>query len=113
MVMTVLVADPALEQRRTALKSANAVRLKRAEAKDQVKAGELELAELIEHPPDWMLTATIGSVVQWEHGIGRWRAGRILSGLTTPATRIGTLGERTRAKIAQRFRDTAPGGRWT
>lgn len=111
MVMVMLIDEPALAQRQAALKSANRIRFRRADAKAEIKRGELDLAELLLAPPEWMLTAKIGDVVLWEPGVGRWRAGRILSGLATPAARVERLGEPTRRRIATRLREASP--RWT
>lgn len=108
--MVVLMDEPALAQRQAALRNANRVRVRRAEAKLDIKDGELDLAVLLQDPPEWMLTAKIGDVVLWEPGVGRWRAGRILTGLATPAARVEKLGEPTRRRIALRLREASP--RW-
>lgn len=107
--MTVMLMDePALAQRRAALQNANRVRVTRADAKKEVIAGKRDVTLLIEDPPTWMLTAKIGDVLEWEPGIGRWRAGRVLNGLARANARLETLSEGTRLRIVARFRETTP-----
>ena len=107
--MTVMMMDePALAQRRAALLRANDVRFKRADAKRDVTAGKLDLTELLYDVPVWLRTAKVGDVLEWEPGIGRWRASRVLNGLARANARLDTLSLATRLRIVARFRETTP-----
>jgi hypothetical protein len=100
--------DPQIAQREAALAKGNRIRTARKQIKEELAAGERELAELILDPPDAILTAKVGDVLEWMPGIGYWRAGKILGpGSESPgvgrAVRVGHLSERTRDRIAARL----------
>lgn len=95
------------EQRARALQSANQIRLRRAELRREAKAGKVDIADVIESPPDWLLTAQVGMVVEFAPGVGEWRARRILMGLAARTTRVDRLGAATRRRIANRVREMA------
>jgi hypothetical protein len=116
--MVMMMDGPALEQRRAALKRANRVRYARAELKRQIVAGEVDLAELVLDPPEIMLSAKIGDVLEWGYGIGRWRAQRILAGgvpgrppVARANARLEHLSAPTRARIAEAVREIMPPAR--
>jgi hypothetical protein len=75
MVMT----EQQLGQRREALLKANGVRTARAEIKRQLAEGEITLELLLQEPPDAIHNASLGEVLEWAPGIGKWRSGRILA----------------------------------
>lgn len=101
--MTVVV-DQAWEQRHRALQRANAVRTARRMLKEQAKAGEVDVGQLILDPPATLDTAKIGDVVLYAPGIGDWRQMRILVGLARPTARLEMLGIKTRERIVGRLR---------
>lgn len=103
-----LVETPALAQRKTALKRANRIRSARAQMKEQIKSGELDICDLILDPPDDLVSATIGEVVEWAPGIGRWRSTKVLTGVVRPTVRMGELGDYTRQRIVSRVREWGP-----
>jgi hypothetical protein len=114
MVMSTM-ADPAIQdqrliQRDRALQKANEVRVARKELKEQIKAGERTVVDIIESPPAYLSTAPIGDVVMWEPGIGRWRAGKVINGLARMSTPVDRLSPKTRQRIAERLRWLARGG---
>lgn len=104
--MVMMMDDRKLQQRREALQRANMVRLPRAALHRDAKEGRVSVPELIEDPPAVILTAEIGTVVEWAPGVGRWRSKKILDGLTRAQAHVGNLSERTRDRIADRLRDT-------
>lgn len=99
----------ATEQRERALRRANEIRIARKELKARIKAGEVDVADLIEDPLEFVLSASIGEVVMWTPGVGPWRQRQILSGLVSPNKKLEALGARTRSFIAMRLRDQPSG----
>lgn len=102
-----------VEQRDTALQRANDIRLARAEIKRQVNRGELDLAALLIDPPEALLTAQVGDVLMYQHGVGWSRVKKILApGLGSPGcgatTKLGSLGLKTRMRIVDRMELVAP-----
>jgi hypothetical protein len=91
-------------QRHEALQLANGVRLPRAALHRDAKAGRVKVADLIDNPPAVILTAEVGTIVEWAPGVGRWRAKKILAGLARPETTVNHLGASTRRRIASRLR---------
>lgn len=108
--MTALEMDlsPALTQRQLALAQANRIRSARARMKEQIKAGELDVCDLILEPPAVLASAQIGDVVEWAPGIGRWRAQKILGGVVRTAARMESLGDFTRRRVVDRIHEWAP-----
>lgn len=100
-------------QRDTALAEANRIRSARKEIKQQLAHGGVELADLIMDPPDEILTAEIGDVLEWAPGIGRFRAGKILSNghggpIVGRAVKLEHLSTTTRQRIIGRIGLTTP-----
>lgn len=109
----VMMREEQVEQRRHALGKANRIRSARKEIKRQLADGEVELAVLLMEPPDEILTAEVGEVLEWMPGIGRWRAGKILQNphggpIVGRAVRMEHLSLRTREKLCLRIEDTTP-----
>lgn len=101
------------QQRQTALTRANSVRTQRAEIKRELASGELSLAALLNDPPEVILNASIGDVLEWLPGIGRWRCQRILSpGAGSPGVgrmvAVAHLSAASKARILTRFEQHAP-----
>lgn len=106
------------EQRRAALDRANEVRTARKEIKEQLANGELELTDLIQHPPVEVETAELGDVLMWMPGIGRTRVRKILAGGGASwSVLMGHLSYGTRARLSASLEDHAPvavrSSRWT
>jgi hypothetical protein len=105
MVMT----EQQLGQRRNALGKANRVRSDRAEIKRQLVEGEITFDALLAHPPDAIVHATIGEVLLWAPGIGKWRKQRILGQVAIPHTvKIESLSERSKARLAESYEEWVP-----
>jgi hypothetical protein len=105
------------EQRRAALNRANEVRTARKEIKEQLAAGALELAELIQNPPGEVDKAEIGDVLEWMPGIGRTRVRKILaSSGVSRSVQMRYLSGATRGRIIAQLDVYAPvtvRPRWT
>lgn len=109
----VTVSEAQAQQRDRALKSANSVRTQRAELKRQLHAHERELADLLADPPACIRKATIGEVLEWLPGIGKWRAQRILAaGMGSPGVGprvpVFCLSEASKARIVARHEEIRP-----
>lgn len=66
------------QQRMSALRRANTVRVNKKRVRLSCVAGERLVSELIACPPDCCGTAKIGEVVLWVPGIGCVKASRLL-----------------------------------
>lgn len=102
-----------VQQRERALTEANRIRSARRRIKDQLASGEVDLRDLIMDPPDEILTAEIGGVLEWVPGIGRHRATKILSTgnggpIVGRAVKLEHLSSITRARICGRLELTHP-----
>jgi hypothetical protein len=110
----VMVSDAQKEQRNHALKRANGVRSRRAEIKRQLHAREIELEDLLADPPPEILRATIGEVLEWCPGIGKWRSQRILaSGIGNPGVGrmvpVAMLSSASKGRVLARYEEIRPG----
>lgn len=90
------------EQRELARLKANEIRRARKEIKARLACGQLELAALISHPPEEALSAPIGDVLTWMHGIGRYRSDKITKGICRPTLHLADMGDYTRRRIASK-----------
>lgn len=102
-----------VRQRDEALAEANRIRSARRRIKDQLARGEVDLRELVMEPPDEILTAEIGQVLEWAPGIGRFRATKILSSgnggpIVGRAVKLEHLSTSTRVRICGRLALTHP-----
>lgn len=97
------------DQRKAALGRANEVRTARKEIKEQLAHGELELAELIQHPPEEVETAELGDVLMWMPGIGRTRVRKIVADSSvTRNVLMGHLSYATRLRISASLEAHSP-----
>lgn len=109
MGMTVIEQTEQEQQRNVALARANQVRTARRRMREQTKAGDLDLGDVLLAPPDVLDTMSVGDVIQWAPGIGEWRMQRLVAGLARPNAKLAHLGDTTRRRIVERLRD---GGEW-
>ena len=65
-------------QRQSALARANAIRVKRAALKRDLKSGERLLADVLAKPADWVLTAKVHDLLLCVPGIGGVKAAKML-----------------------------------
>jgi hypothetical protein len=103
-----MTQPPALtpEQRRAALHKAAQARQKRAEVKEQLKSGELTLAELFERgDADEMLgKLKVVSMLESLPGVGKVRARRLMEELEiSESRRLRGLGDNQRRRLLERF----------
>jgi hypothetical protein len=112
MMMTVHDMPQQQHQRNLALARANKVRTARKVMREQAKAGELDVCEVLMDPPATIDTARIDDVVMWAPGIGGWRTKRILSGLARSDAKVSHLGQATRSRIVERLRASLDGAAW-
>jgi len=93
------------EQRLRALEHANEVRSARAKLKQDLAAGEIELAQILACPPACMRTARVRDLLLVLPQIGSVKAGRILArcGIAHAKTLAG-LSDRQRAELLNLFR---------
>lgn len=110
----VMMGEARVQQRDRALAEANRIRSARKEIKRQLAAGEIELATLLMDPPEEILTAEVGQFLEWMPGIGRWRAGKILTNpygggkIVGGGVRLENLSVRTRERLCARIEETHP-----
>jgi hypothetical protein len=93
------------EQRLRALEQANEVRTARAELKNQLASGKLELVQILADPPPCVRTARVRDLLLVLPKIGSVRAARILAqcGIAHSKTLAG-LSERQRGELINFFR---------
>jgi hypothetical protein len=93
------------EQRLRALQQANEIRSARAKLKRDLGSGKLDLAGIVAHPPDWVMTARVRDVLLALPRIGPVKAGRILAhcGIAHSKT-LGGLTDRQRVELIDLFR---------
>jgi hypothetical protein len=93
--------SPEHQQRLNALAAANTVRLARANAFREVKAGTLDLADAFNHPS--LQSCTVSRVVASQHRWGPARASKLLTRLRIhPGTRVGKLTDLQKRKLSSR-----------
>lgn len=97
--------DRSLQQRMDALKSANAIRTKRATLKKDLKAGRIEIHGLILDPPEWLATAHMFDLMLATPKFGRVKVNRILNQCRiSPSKTVGGLSERQRTEVVSYLR---------
>ena len=97
--------ERSLLQRQTALGKANDVRFKRAQLKIDLKAGRLDIPELIREPPDWLETMKIVDFLLAIPKTGRVKARKTLNlCYVSPSKTIGGLSDRQRQELMSALR---------
>ncbi|MEX0620377.1 MAG: integration host factor, actinobacterial type [Solirubrobacterales bacterium] len=92
--------ERSLDQRMDALKRANDIRTARAKLKKDLKAGRASILELLESPPEYVLTAKVFDLLLAVPKYGRVKANRILNQCRiSPAKTVGGLSERQRKEM--------------
>lgn len=81
------------DRRASALRRANHVRRRRAEVKQELRAGKVTIFELLADPPDFLMTARLGEILGACPGYGRVRVERLLRRCDVSSLR--TIGELT------------------
>jgi hypothetical protein len=92
--------ERSLDQRMDALKRANDIRTARAKLKKDLKAGRASILELLESPPEYILTAKVFDLLLAIPKYGRVKANRVLNQCRiSPAKTVGGLSERQRKEM--------------
>jgi hypothetical protein len=93
------------EQRRQALEKAAAARRKRAELKEQLKAGRTTLRDLLERTGDDVVgKMKVSTVLESLPGVGRVRARRIMEKLDiSESRRMRGLGNKQKENLLSEF----------
>lgn len=103
-VLEQIAAPPprSLDQRLAALERANRVRSARAALKRDLKAGRVALEQLLEDPPDWLLTARIGELLLAVPKLGSVKVRRRLALCAiAPSRTLGGLTVRQRRELLE------------
>ncbi len=92
--------ERSLDQRMDALKRANGIRTARAQLKRDLKAGRTSIYELLDSPPEYVLTAKVFDMLLAVPKYGRVKTNRVLNQCRiSPAKTIGGLSERQRKEL--------------
>jgi hypothetical protein len=88
-----------------ALRRANEIRSRRAQLKRDLKAGSVSITDIIEAPPDFMLTAKVFDVLMAVPKYGKVKATRYLNHCRiSQGKTIGGLSDRQRAELLELLR---------
>ena len=91
-----------LDQRMDALRRANEIRSQRAELKKQLKSGELAVYDLIDRPPEFVLTAKVFDMIVAAPKYGKVKATRLLNQCRiSQGKTLGGLSERKRQELVE------------
>lgn len=83
-----------------ALQRANEIRSKRAQLKKELKAGEKDITEVLEQPPEFLKTAKVIDLLLVVPKFGRVKATRVLTKCRISQSKtVGGLSERQRAEL--------------
>jgi hypothetical protein len=83
-----------------ALKRANGIRTARAQLKRDLKAGRTKITEVLDDPPEYLLTAKVFDMLLAVPKYGRVKANRVLKQCkVSPAKTIGGLSDRQRKEL--------------
>jgi len=97
--------ERSLDQRMDALRRANDIRTARAKLKKDLKAGRVSILELLESPPEYILTAKVFDLLLAVPKYGRVKANRVLNQCRiSPAKTVGGLSERQRKEMVSLLR---------
>jgi hypothetical protein len=93
-----------LDQRMEALKRANDIRVKRAQLKKDLKAGNVQIEEILGAPPEYVETAKVFDMLMAVPKFGRVKAARFLNTCRISQSKtVGGLSERQRAELIGLF----------
>ena len=97
---TSLTPERSLDQRKQALQRANEIRSSRAKLKKELKAGRVQIQDLLMNPPDYLLTAKVIDMLLAVPKVGRVKANRVLKTCrVSPSKTFQGLSERQRNEI--------------
>src|SRR6476659_1822340 len=94
-----------LDQRMEALNRANEIRVRRAQLKRDLKAGQRRIEDVIGDPPEYVLTAKVYDMLVAVPRLGRVKVGRLLTQCRISQSKtVGGLSERQRSELLELFR---------
>ena len=93
------------EERQAALEKAKAARIRRAEVRDQLKAGELTLEEVLDMKDDAVVgRMKVSTLIETLPGYGKAKAEKIMKELQiAESRRLRGVGDRQRAALLERL----------
>lgn len=93
------------EERKAALEKAKAARIKRAEIRDELKAGKLTLAQVLEMKDDPIVgRMKVSTLIETLPGYGKAKAQKVMAELhIAESRRLRGLGERQQAALLERL----------
>jgi hypothetical protein len=93
-----------LDQRMEALQRANDVRVQRARLKRDLKAGLVQIEQILLHPPEFVSTAKVFDMLMAVPKFGRVKAARLLNQCRISQSKtVGGLSERQRTELVELF----------
>jgi len=88
------------DQRMDALRRANNIRTARAQLKRDLKAGRTTITDVLDAPPEYLLTAKVFDMLLAVPKFGRVKTNRVLKACkVSPAKTIGGLSDRQRQEL--------------
>lgn len=91
-----------LPQRMEALQKANDTRSKRSQLKKELKSGDKDIVEVLQDPPDYLVTAKVVDLLLVVPKFGRVKATRVLTKCRiSTAKTVGGLSARQRAELVE------------
>jgi hypothetical protein len=97
--------ERSLDQRMEALRRANEIRSRRAQLKKDLKDGQVHITDIIEEPPDYVLTAKVFDMLMAVPKYGKVKATRFLNHCRiSQGKTIGGLSERQRSELVELLR---------
>lgn len=88
-----------------ALQRANDIRVKRAQLKRDLKAGRVQVEDILANPPDYVSTAKVFDVLLAVPKFGRVKAARFLNQCRISQSKtVAGLSERQRQELVDLFR---------
>ncbi len=101
MTTTITTPERSLEQRMAALHVANEIRSRRAALKRDLKAGGVDLVQLLLDPPAWLETAKVMELLLAVPRYGRVKTLKTLrrASITTTTKTVGGLSDRQRHEL--------------
>ncbi len=97
--------ERSLAQRMEALQRANEIRSHRAQLKRDLKAGRTSIVQLLDAPPEYLLTAKVFDMIVAVPKFGRVKANRVLQQCRiSPSKTIGGLTDRQRVELVELLR---------
>lgn len=96
-----MAPDRTVAQRKQALERGNRIRLARANLKRQVKAGIVDVPELILNPPDYVQTMKVADLLGAMRGYGPTKVNKLLVRTRlSPKKTLGGMTTRQRSELA-------------